>query len=91
MNSRAAKALALLLVCLTAACSNNSGFKKASPAVTASTNMQLAIEYLRLGKLAAARDFIEQALTRATGKHQGTRNGTGADSDLAAGQRVGHA
>jgi type IV pilus assembly protein PilF len=62
MNSRAAKALALLLVCLTAACSNNSGFKKASPAVTASTNMQLAIEYLRLGKLAAARDFIEQAL-----------------------------
>jgi len=62
MNSRAAKALALLLVCLTAACSNNSGFKKASPAVPASTNMQLAIEYLRLGKLAAARDFIEQAL-----------------------------
>jgi type IV pilus assembly protein PilF len=62
MSSRAAKALAMLLVCLTAACSNNSGFKKASPAVTASTNMQLAIEYLRLGKLAAARDFIEQAL-----------------------------
>jgi type IV pilus assembly protein PilF len=62
MKLSAAKALAMLLVCVLAACANNSGFKKASPAVTAATNMQLAIEYLRIGKLAAARDFIEQAL-----------------------------
>jgi type IV pilus assembly protein PilF len=62
MKSSAAKMLAMILGCCLAACSNNSGFKKASPAVTAATNMQLAVEYLRLGKLAAARDFIEQAL-----------------------------
>jgi len=30
--------------------------------VTAATNMQLAIEYMKLGKLASSRDFIEQAL-----------------------------
>ncbi|HEY1315214.1 MAG TPA: type IV pilus biogenesis/stability protein PilW [Steroidobacteraceae bacterium] len=62
MKPSAATMFAMILGCCLAACSNNSGFKKASPAVTAATNMQLAIEYLRLGKLAAARDFIEKAL-----------------------------
>ncbi len=62
MKSTTVKALGLMLCCCVAACSNNSGFKKASPAVTAATNMQLAIEYMKLGKLAASRDFIEQAL-----------------------------
>lgn len=46
-----------------AACSHNSDFKKASPAVTAATNMQLAIEYLKLGKMAESRDAIERALS----------------------------
>jgi type IV pilus assembly protein PilF len=53
--------LAALGICL-AACSHNSGFKKASPTVSASTNMQLAIEYMKLDKLAASRDAIERAL-----------------------------
>jgi type IV pilus assembly protein PilF len=67
MKPSTVKLLALVLGCCLAACSNNSGFKKASPAVTAATNMQLAIEYMKLGKLAAARDFIEQALSEDSG------------------------
>jgi type IV pilus assembly protein PilF len=55
--------LALLLCCCAAACSHDSGFKKAPPAVTAVTNMQLAIEYMKIGKLAASRDCIEKALS----------------------------
>ena len=51
----------ILGICL-AACSHDTGFKKASPAVTAATNMQLAIEYMKLGQLANSRDCIEQAL-----------------------------
>ena len=62
MTSTPVKLLAVILGLCLAACSNNTGFKKASPQVTAATNMQLAIEYMKLGKLAAARDFIEQAL-----------------------------
>jgi type IV pilus assembly protein PilF len=54
------------MLCL-AACSHNTEFKKATPAVTAATNMQLAIEYMRLGKLASARDFIERALSENPG------------------------
>ena len=56
----------ILVVCL-AACSHDSQFKKASPAVTAATNMQLAIEYMKLGKLAQSRDFIEKALSEDPG------------------------
>jgi type IV pilus assembly protein PilF len=67
MNFRTAMVLAVLLGSALAACSNNSGFKKASPAVTASTDMQLAIEYLKLGKLAASRDFMERALSEDPG------------------------
>ncbi|MGC1524147.1 MAG: type IV pilus biogenesis/stability protein PilW [Steroidobacteraceae bacterium] len=57
------KILALALGLCVAACSHNSGFKKAPPEVSAATDMQLAIEYMKLGKLANARDFIEQALS----------------------------
>jgi type IV pilus assembly protein PilF len=52
----------ILGACL-AACSHNTAFKKASPAVTAATDMQLAIEYLKLGKMAESRDAIERALS----------------------------
>jgi type IV pilus assembly protein PilF len=63
MNFRTVLMLAVILGSWPAGCSNNSGFKKASPAVTAATDMQLAIEYLKLGKLAASRDFMERALS----------------------------
>jgi len=58
--------LALVLViggALVAACapSNQIG-PKASPAKAAQTNVQLAIEYMKLNKLATSRDFIERAL-----------------------------
>jgi type IV pilus assembly protein PilF len=49
------------LLCL-AACSHNNGFKKSSPQQMAATNVQLAIEYMKIGKLANSRDFIERAL-----------------------------
>ncbi len=62
MKSTPVKTLALVLVLSLAACSHDTGFKKAPPAVTAATNMQLAIEYMRLGELANARDHIERAL-----------------------------
>jgi type IV pilus assembly protein PilF len=58
---------ALILGSCLAACSHNSGFKKASPAVTAATNMQLAIEYLKLGEMAKSRDAIERALSQDPG------------------------
>jgi len=67
MKSSSVKLLAIIVGgCLTA-CSNNSGFKKASPAVQAATNVQLAIEYMKIGKLAASRDFMEQALAEDPG------------------------
>jgi type IV pilus assembly protein PilF len=59
--------LGLLLglgVALLAACvSNNPPPKDRTPQAAAANNMQLALEYMRLGKLAIARDFIEKALT----------------------------
>jgi type IV pilus assembly protein PilF len=67
MKAISAKMLPLILALCLAACSHNSDFKKASPAVTAATNMQLAIEYLKLGKLAASRDFMERALSEDPG------------------------
>lgn len=63
MKASSAKLFAVMLICCLTACVHHSGFKKASPQVTAATNMQLAIEYLKLGKLAASRDFIELALS----------------------------
>jgi type IV pilus assembly protein PilF len=62
MKSTTVKILSLALGLCLAACSHNSGFKKAPPEVTANTEMQLAIEYMRLGQLANARDNIERAL-----------------------------
>jgi type IV pilus assembly protein PilF len=67
MKFSSATMLGLILMGGMAACSHNQEFKKASPAVQAQTNMQLAIEYMRLGKLAAARDFIESALSQDPG------------------------
>ncbi len=56
------KVLCLLLAVAISGCvaTNLAPGKTASDAAT--VNMQLAIEYLRLGKLATARDFIERAL-----------------------------
>jgi type IV pilus assembly protein PilF len=67
MKSGAAKILSVILGACLAACAHNSEFKKASPEVTAATNMQLAIEYMKLGKLADSRDFIERALSENPG------------------------
>jgi type IV pilus assembly protein PilF len=55
--------LALLALALPACVSNNVAPGK-SPAAAASVNTQLAIEYLKIGKLATARDMIERALTQ---------------------------
>jgi type IV pilus assembly protein PilF len=62
MKSTTVKILWLAFGLCLVACSHDTGFKKASPAVTAATNMQLAIEYLQLGQLANARDHVELAL-----------------------------
>ena len=67
MKSGPVKMLALILGTCLAACSHNSDFKKATPAVMAATNVQLAIEYMKLGKLAASRDFMERALSEDPG------------------------
>lgn len=53
---------ALGIVLALCACANDTGFKKSSPQRRAQTNMQLAIEYLKMGKLAESRDRIEHAL-----------------------------
>ena len=62
MKATTVKMLSLAFGMCLAACSHNTGFKKASPEVTATTQMQLALEYLQLGQLANARDNIERAL-----------------------------
>jgi type IV pilus assembly protein PilF len=67
MKSSSVKMLAVILGACLVACAHNSEFKKASPQVTAATNMQLAIEYMKLGKLADSRDFIERALSEDPG------------------------
>ena len=67
MSSSMVKILAVALGVCAAACSHNSQFKKASPAVMAATNMQLAIEYLKLGKLASSQEFMERALSEDPG------------------------
>jgi type IV pilus assembly protein PilF len=54
--------LAVVLACCLAACTHTREFKKATPAVTAATDMQLAIEYLKLGQMKDSRDAIERAL-----------------------------
>jgi type IV pilus assembly protein PilF len=67
MKTSRVKTLTVMLGLCVAACSHNTGFKKASPQVTAATNMQLAIEYMRLGKLASSRKSIELALSEDPG------------------------
>ena len=67
MKTGSVKILATILGGCLAACAHNSEFKKASPQVTAATNMQLAIEYMKLGKLADSRDYIERALSENPG------------------------
>jgi type IV pilus assembly protein PilF len=67
MKSGIVKLFAMILGLGLAACSNDSGFHKASPAHAAATNVQLAIEYMKLGKLATSRDFIERALSQDPG------------------------
>ncbi len=67
MKSRMVKLSALIVAIALSACSHDNGFKKASPQVQAATNVQLAIEYMKLGKLASARDFIEMALSQDPG------------------------
>jgi type IV pilus assembly protein PilF len=67
MNSSMVKIPAVILGVCVAACSHNPQFKRASPTVMAATNMQLAIEYLKLGKLASSQEFIERALSEDPG------------------------
>jgi type IV pilus assembly protein PilF len=67
MKSSTLKMPALILAIGLAACSHDNGFKKASPEVQANTNMQLAIEYMKLGQLATAKDFMETALSQDPG------------------------
>jgi Tfp pilus assembly protein PilF len=67
MTSGAVKMLSVILgACLTA-CSHNTEFKRSTPAVAAATNVQLAIEYMKIGKLANSRDLIERALSQDPG------------------------
>jgi type IV pilus assembly protein PilF len=68
MRSSSPKVLAVILGCCLAACTQTRDthpqkFKKATPAVTAETDMQLAIEFLREGKMTESRDAIERALS----------------------------
>jgi type IV pilus assembly protein PilF len=59
--------LAIVLGCCLVACTQThethpQKFKKATPAVIAETDMQLAIEFLKEGKMTESRDAIERAL-----------------------------
>jgi type IV pilus assembly protein PilF len=63
MKVRSRNSLAVILGLCAAACGHNSDFHKASPKVQAATNMQLAIEYMKMGRLAPSRKAIEQALS----------------------------
>jgi len=56
-------AVSLMLLALAACAHKNPGFKKASPAEMAQANMQLSIEYMKLGKLMDSRNFIDKALS----------------------------
>ena len=67
MKSGSQKMLAIVLGCCLVACTQThethpQKFKKATPAVIAETDMQLAIEFLREGKMTESRDAIERAL-----------------------------
>jgi type IV pilus assembly protein PilF len=60
-----ARTAMVIAIALAAACAhNNSGFKKASTQQMAQSNMQLALEYMKLNKLMDSRNFIEKALAQ---------------------------
>jgi type IV pilus assembly protein PilF len=61
MTSRAL-ILAAFSLSLLGCVSTNSRFKTAPAEQQASTNMQLAIEYMKIGKMTESRNFIERAL-----------------------------
>lgn len=63
MKATARMALVLVLMALAACAHSSSGFKKASAQQMAQSNMQLAIEYMKLGKMLDSRTFIEKALS----------------------------
>ena len=64
MKGAARRATLIVLWLAFAACAHRTQeFKKASPAEMAQSNMQLSIEYMKLGKLMDSRNFIEKALT----------------------------
>ena len=67
MKSGSQKVLAIVLGCCLVACTQTrethpQKFKKATPEVIAETDMQLAIEFLKEGKMTESRDAIERAL-----------------------------
>jgi type IV pilus assembly protein PilF len=63
MKAAAGRSALLLVALALAACAHKSSdFKKASPAEMAQANMQLAIEYMKLGKLMESRNFVDKAL-----------------------------
>jgi type IV pilus assembly protein PilF len=63
-----AAVLAVVLSSGLGACAPHEQFThKAPPAKQAETNVQLAIEYMKLGKLASSREFIERALSQDPG------------------------
>jgi type IV pilus assembly protein PilF len=53
---------AMALLWLAACAHKDNQFKKSSPQQMAATDVQLAIEYMKLGKLANSREFVERAL-----------------------------
>jgi type IV pilus assembly protein PilF len=61
-TTRYTSVAALLLLCLAACAHKDNQFKKSSPQQMAATDVQLAIEYMKLGKLANSREFVERAL-----------------------------
>jgi type IV pilus assembly protein PilF len=62
MKTHARVLMTAILLLAVIACAHNQDFKKSSPQQMAATNTQLAIEYMKLGKLGESRDFIERAL-----------------------------
>jgi type IV pilus assembly protein PilF len=67
MKTHARVLMTAILLLTVIACAHNQDFKKSSPQQMAATNTQLAIEYMRLGKLGESRDFIERALEQDPG------------------------
>jgi type IV pilus assembly protein PilF len=66
IRTRSAAAVVLLSGSL-AACMSTGLAPGKTPTQAANVNMQLAIEYMKLGKLASSRDFIERALKQDPG------------------------